>query len=379
VRIGLGCTTIEPTFTQGKLDGIGFYTKHLLDEMMQLHQSVTPYIFPPLKRWRMASTLPQGKTLLPYIAATSLSLCLPMLPVHAAIEKNIDVFHSTDYLVPKFKKTPVVATLNDAVMLMHPEWYYRSRLSALKNAIRKANIQWADHVIAISESVKKEIIEFWRVKEEKISVVYDGIDAWWFEKASIEDKHAIREKYHLPENFILVVGTLQPRKNISRIIEAFLALPADIREHTPLVIVGKAGWSVDASLTAIAKLIASGTGYWLQYLPNDDVRTLFQAARLHLHPSLHEGFGFTILQAYASETPLITSNITAMPEIAGDAAMLVDPYSPEEIKQAILKIITSPALSQELIEKGKRRVKDFSWEKCARETLAVYGKSHISY
>lgn len=373
MRIGLGCTMIEPVVSNGQIDGIGFYTKHLLTEFTQANQTILPYSFPPMKKWRASSGIEQGSMLkMPYMAHTACSLVTPRrLPLYRALEKNIDIFHATDHLVPKLRHTPVVATLHDGLMLTHPHWY-NSNFRHFKNSIRVKSLRWADHVITISHSMLEETKKFWGIDEKKISVVYNGITDWWFEKVSASHQKNVIRRLGIPENFLLVVGTLQPKKNVPCIIRSYLKLPDDIKAQFPLVIVGKAGWNTDESLAAIQELLAQKAGYWLHYLSDDDLRALFQATRLYLHPSLHEGFGLTILQAFASGVPVITSNITAMPEVAGNAAHLVDPYSQTDLTNGMLKLLTDETLCQEYVAKGLARAQQFSWKKCAEETLRVY-------
>lgn len=217
-----------------------------------------------------------------------------------------------------------------------------------------------------------ELVEHIGIKPEKISVVYLGIQEEWFQKTSEAHKLAALKKFNLPRNFLLFTGTLQHKKNLPRIIHAYLALPTDIQEAYPLVIVGRAGWGTEESLAAIQKLTDQKKGVWLNYVSIEELRVLFQCASLYVHPSLHEGFGLTLLEAFASETPVLTSNVTALPEVAGDAAYFVDPYSVAEISQGIQRMLTSPSLQEVLVQKGVARARKFSWEKCAEETLKVY-------
>lgn len=375
MRIGFGCTIIENAVSKGQIDGVGSYTQCLLDQFKKTNQQITPYSYPLLKQRNMKSSLPNGKIFkLPYMPATALSLLTPRaIPTYGNVENEIDIFHAPDHLVPKFKKTPVVATLHDALLFLHPEWY-EARFSHLKNWIRKTSTQWADHFITGSRTMIPELVEHWGVPENKISVVHDGLDGAWFNRVSTEERQKVLTQYQLPEKFILVVGTLQPKKNVPRVIEAFLQLPLEIQREYPLVIVGKAGWNTEESLAAIEKLSAAGTGYWLKYLPLQDLYALFQAATLYVHMSLHEGFGLTLLQAFASGTPVLTSTVTAMPETAGGAACLADPESIEDISNAMQNLILNPDRRTEMVTKGLLRAKEFSWEKCAEQTLAVYQK-----
>jgi alpha-1,3-rhamnosyl/mannosyltransferase len=187
-----------------------------------------------------------------------------------------------------------------------------------------------------------------------------------------EEKERLLAKFKLPKNFVLFTGTLHPKKNLPRLIQAFLQLPADIQKEYPLVIAGRAGWDTQESLAAIKVLENKQLGRWLDYVTLDELRALFQSATLYTHPSLHEGFGLTLLQAFASGTPVLTSNITAMPETAGGAAYLVDPHSVESIRDGLKMLLSNTSLREDLIKKGLERVKNYSWVKCAEQTLAVY-------
>lgn len=373
MRIGFGCTMFEPEITQGQIDGVGYYAKFLLDELLAANHQVVPFSFPPMKNWKMQTQIANGNTFqFPYMVATGASLLTPRIfSLYPSVENRLDIFHSTDHLVPKFKKTKIIATLHDALIMRYPEWF-KPRFRHSKNWLRKKTMNWADHFITISNSMRQEVIEYWGIKPEKISVIYNGISPWWYEKLSDEIKQQVMKKLGVPSNFILVVGTLQPKKNIPRIVDAFLKLPQDIQQQFPLVIVGKSGWNTEESEAAVEKLIASKNGFWLRYISNSDLHALYQAASMHLHPSLHEGFGLTVLQAFASGTATITSNITAMPEIAGNAAYLVDPLSVDSIANGIQLLATNPSLRKDLIEKGYARAKEFSWKKCADKTVELY-------
>jgi len=373
MRIGLSCTSIEPSITHGKIDGIGVYTQTLLDEYLKQNLKVYPYSFPKGQLKNQKSQLHNG-TKFPYSYPISsiISLYRPASNILYKTQKdNIDIFHSTDHTIPRIKGIPVIATLHDAIMFKHPEFY---KFGKLKNWLRKKTFAWADHFITISHAMKKELIYFLKIPEEKISVVYLGISDWWFERVSIEKKSETLIRLNLPSKFILCTGTLQPKKNIPRLIEAFLKLPEDLKNEYPLIITGRLGWKTDPILASINKLTSTNKGKWIEYISLDDLRTLYQSACLFIHPSLHEGFGYTLVEAFASKTPVITSNVTAMPEIAGDAAYLIDPESIDEIKEGMQKLLTSPSLREQYIHKGIIRGKEFSLNKCAKETLAIYNK-----
>lgn len=375
MKIGLSCSTIEPALTQGKIDGIGMYTKALLDAYSHQHLDVTPVSFPESNNRIKSSGITKGEIFpLPYTEATIASLITPFANlIYKNFNQQFDILHVTDHMIPRIKHTPIIATIHDALMFKHPEWY-PSKFRHLKNRLRKETLKWATHFITISHAMIPELAEYMGINEKNISVVYNGIADHWLQKIPLEEKDKILKKLNLPEKFILFTGTLQPKKNVPRLIEAYLELPMDIRKEYPLVIAGKAGWDTEASLAAIDKLKMANTGYWLNYVSDKEIQVLYQTASLYVFPSLHEGFGLTLLEAFASGTPVITSNIPALTEVAGGAAQLIDPESVSDIKQAMLHTLTNPTLRDELSVKGSLRVKEFTLEKCASETLKVYYK-----
>lgn len=367
MRIGLTCTTIEPALTHGKIDGIGTYTKTLYEQFLLWNLSVTPYSFPKMNHWIKSSGFPNGRVFpLPFEIAR-------FLPFSPRLKNTIDFLHVTDHLIPPVTDVPLIATIHDTLMFKTPEWK-GSTLQGFKNWLRNRTTRWVKHFITITHAMVPELIADLGIKEENISVVHNGISPWWSETVSVEEKQRVRNKFKIPEHFLLHTSTLQPRKNIPRLIEAYLQLPKDIRDNYPLILVGKLGWDTEETLKAIHHLTSQKAGLWLNYIDENELRALFQSATLYLTPSLHEGFGRTILEAFASNTPVITSNLAGMPEVAGDAAYLIDPYSTNDLKEGMQKLLTNQILRQALAAKGKERVKIFTLEKCARETLKVYEK-----
>lgn len=372
MRIGLTCTTIEPAITHGHIDGIGTYTKNLYETFINRGENVTPYSFPNAKK-PLASSFPNGKFFPFSYSAATMSAFINPFSLYKKLKKELDILHVTDHMLPKVVDIPVVATLCDAIMFNNANWHWDTiRLGNVKKWLRKKTVHWADHFITISHAMVPELVEHIGIKEENISVTYLGIHDAWFVKKTEEQKQYVLHKFNLPQNFLLFTGTIQHKKNLPRVIKAYLQLPADIQDAYPLVIVGRPGWGTTESLAAIQELLEQKRGYWLNYVSIEELYVLFQSASLYIHPSLHEGFGLTLLEAFASGTPTITSNITALPEIAQDAAFIVDPYSIQDIRDAMQMVLTSPQLQQTLIQKGIARVKEFSWDKCAEQTLEIY-------
>lgn len=375
MKIGISTTTIEPNLASGKIDGIGVYTKNLVEYYYMSHYNVIRAAYPPLRKlFQLPSLSSEVNLFLPYSISTAGHFTLLGPYLNKNIENKIDLFHSTDYRIPQFKKAPVIATLHDAIMLKHPEWC-NPRLRSIKNFWLKHSIKYADHIIAISNTMVPDLIEYWGIDANKISVVYNGINDWWFKKLSTDEKNVVLNKFNLNEKkFLLSVGTLQPRKNFIRLIKAYQALPHDMQKEFKLVLIGKNGWQTNELVHEINELTKTNSVLWLQYIADDDLRALYQSAKLFLFPSLSEGFGFPILEAFASQTPVLTSDLTSLPEVAGNGAYFVDPYSIDEITNGIITLLTSDSLCTGLIKQGEERVKQFSWKQCAEETLKVYKK-----
>ncbi|MDA8561851.1 glycosyltransferase family 4 protein [Gammaproteobacteria bacterium] len=373
MRIGLTCTTIEPSITNGHIDGIGTYTKNLYDAFNTKKEQVFPYSFANQKG--LKSSFSNGNFFpFSYSFSTVSSFLTPAkFNLNGRFKNKIDLLHVTDHMLPKISDVPIIATICDGLMFNNNNWHWNKiKLANIKKWLRKKTIHWADHFITISNAMVPELVNYIGIKEENISVVHLGIQKDWFIKKSEENKNLVLKKFNLPNNFLLFTGTLQQKKNLPRIINAYLELPTDIQDNYPLVIVGRNGWGSEESLASIKKLTDRKKGVWLKYINIEELKVLFQCASLYVHPSLHEGFGLTLLEAFASETPTLTSNVTALPEVANGAAYLVDPYSVDAIKNGIQNILTSTNLQKDLVQKGIIRAQEFSWKKCAEETLKIY-------
>lgn len=289
----------------------------------------------------------------------------------SAYEKKIDLFFAPDHHIPFLKNTPVVATVMDIIPFVHPEWASPT-LRKSKNYTFKKAVESATHIITISQQSKRDIIEYLDIDSDNISVVPLGVDRQFFIRRSPESKRELTQEYSIDRDFFLFVGTLQPRKNIVRLIQAHRVLPESIKRETMLILVGQDGWGSDELKSEIDEMIKSGDGIWLSYLPQDEVLTLMQSAKAIVYPSLYEGFGLPIIEGFASKTPVITSNTTSMPEVAGDAALLVDPLSTRSIADAMQLLVEDDNLCRELISRGVERVKQFTWEISAQKHLEVF-------
>ncbi len=368
LRVGLGTTVLHRGMASSGIDGIGHYTKALVDCFASdTGVQLIPFTF------GTSGALDSG--LMPYRLPSFGASALPSLLLGRSfwgcekLSKRVDLIHATDHLIPKCKTVPVVATIMDAIPLAHPEWV-NYRFSALKNQLWRKTAGFADHIITISEHSKSDLVRFFGLHEDRITVTPLGVNERWFTKPDSRILDGIRARYQLPEFFFLFVGTLQPRKNVAKIIDAHRRLPTFTREAFPLIIVGREGWQCQ---DVIDRLRMNDVWVrWLRYVPGDDLPGILRCAFALVFPSLHEGFGLPVLEAFASELPVITSNITSLPEVAGDAAILIDPHDTDSISDAMLLLTEDSAVAQQLRNKGLVRAKSFTWKKTALATLEIY-------
>jgi len=283
---------------------------------------------------------------------------------------NIDVFFSPCNIVPRFVSSPAVVMLFDLHWFIFPEIFNKLKLAYLKKSIGRS-VQNSYKILTVSENSKKDIIEIFKIPEEKIKVIYVGLDPI-FKKENDEDKrNGVMSKYGINKKFILSVCQLHRRKNILRLVKAFSNLKEQEKINHKLVIVGGKGDGYSEIISfinekAINDILITGC------IPDEDICLLYNAADLMVYPSLYEGFGMPVVEAMACGCPVVTSNVSSLPEVVGDAAVLVDPYSDENIADAIYSVISNKPPREGLIEKGFKRAKEFSWEKAAQETLKIF-------
>jgi alpha-1,3-rhamnosyl/mannosyltransferase len=372
MRVGFGVTVLSRCLQAGGVDGIGSYVRELRQALLQRGDTE---ILPVSFGTPIPDSLGKGVPgeLMPRFDVSALVAAVTgrRFPGTARFAQKMDVFHATDHLIPRLDRVPVVASLMDAIPLSHPEWV-PSRLGPVKYALWKRTARWAEQIITISAFSKREIAAHFQIAPARISVIPLGVDARWFQPVPAAQLSAVRQRLDLPARFFLFVGTLQPRKNVGRLIEAYRALPKGIRDEVPLIVVGRAGWQCQDVVDALNRPGDARSVRWLDYLPDDDLLAVIKQATALVFPSLCEGFGLPVLEAFAAGVPVITSQTSALPEVAGDAALLIDPLDPSALSSAMLQVLEDEGLAEAMRLKGTLRAREYTWGRTAAMTVDVY-------
>ena len=291
---------------------------------------------------------------------------------------GVDVFHSSDVLLWAQPGACNVITIYDLTALLYPQYHTPETLEMQRRKFQFAQ-NFADAVVAISEATRQDIIAYLDIEPERVHVIHGGVGSQFH---PIDDRVALEEKLSefglIPDGYLLHVGTLEPRKNLVRLIEAYAqARKARPRSLPPLVLVGAPGWNYRQLFERIEALGLEEHVRYLGRISRDDLPFLYAGAVLFVYPSLYEGFGLPPLEAMACGTPAVVSDISSLPEVVGDAAVLVDPLSVEALTSAMLRLIDSRSARQALKQRGLARAAMFTWERAAQKMLHLYSSRGV--
>lgn len=350
---------IDIQTTLGRKTGFGFYVSNLVANLERIDKKnqyaflkpESDHDFSTPQRWVWDQiTIPQ-----------------------LARQSKADILHQPCFSTPIFYRGKVVVTIHDLISVFFghniPFWSRQFFGKWMPFTYR-----FADHLIAVSEHTKKDAIKVLGIPADKITVIHEAADEKY---QVIENKKIIaevRQKYDLGNDpFILHVGTLEPRKNLPFLVRAFAEAKAEIGS-TKLVITGKKGWYYEGLFQLVDELKLNDEVIFTGYVEDEDIPALYNAARLFAFPSLYEGFGLPPLEAMACGTPVISSNTSSMPEVVGEAGILLAPENEHRWAEALISVLNNEKQWKELRQRGLDQAKKFSWEKCAQETIAVYEK-----
>jgi len=294
------------------------------------------------------------------------------LPLKLWVERTrVDVFFSPNHYAPRFCPAPSVIAIMDLWHHYHPEQFKTKDIYQLKKW-EAYSVKKAKRIIAISEFTKKEIVKFYQVPPEKIVVAYPGHrkPKTKNQKPKIDE---VRKKYHISGDYILYLGTLQPKKNLTGLVEAFHILHTTYYIlHTQLVVAGKKGWLYEEIFEKAKRVKMEERVIFTDFVPEEDKNALIKGAKCFVLPSLYEGFGIPVLEAMSLGVPVAISNVASLPEVGGKAAFYFDPQKPESIAETVTKVLKlKPGARKKVVEEGKKQAQKFAWEKCAMRILRV--------
>ena len=348
-----------------ELTGIGNYTENLIKNLRKFDLSLEYINYKKIDRYnsKIYPNLLKGHFLETY----SWYLELPFL---IRKEKNT-IIHNPSQIPTFFKfKNKSVISVHDLAPLKFPKVHKFGR-KILYEFLLPRTLKNASRIIVASKSTKNDILKiFPKINSEKIKVIYFAANENYKVIKNEKKLDYIGKKYNLPNKFILFVGTIEPRKNIVRLLKAF----SEVYKKIPilLVITGKLGWKYKKIYYTYKKLNLEDKVIFTGYVDEKDLPSIYNLATIFVLPSLYEGFGLTPLEAMQCGCPVVTSNVSSLPEIVGNAAIKVSPYSVKEIEDAIYSLLTNKKLRKKYIKKGLKQAKKFNWKKCAEETLEVY-------
>jgi glycosyltransferase involved in cell wall biosynthesis len=367
MRIGIDATALPPQAV-----GAANYIINLIQTLLRIDATNEYVIFSKLAHASLFDStraeIVQAVLPSPVLRIAWEQTALPFL----ARQRRLDLLHSPHYTMPLAKTCRVIVTIHDLTFFLDPQMHLPYKRIFFRTMI-PLSARRADALITISESTRQDLLRFLPLDARRVTAIPLGVAARFspLDDAAATDK--IRNKYRLPARFILAVGVLEPRKNLPTLVRAFRALVEQGLPHS-LVLVGHKGWMFDELFRTIANLDLAQRVIFTGYVPEEELPLVYNAADLFVYPSLYEGFGLPILEAMACGVPVITSNLSSMPEVAGDAGILVDPNDVNALADAMTRVLTDRVLRATLAAKGLARARSFSWERMAQETLAVYAR-----
>lgn len=288
-------------------------------------------------------------------------------------KEDVDITHFFNFIIPPKIKGKVVNTIHDLTFKFYPETMDERNLRRIQQDI-DYSIERSDIITTVSECSKGDIVKELSVSEENVKVIYPGVDSKRYSRVySREEKEQVKKKYNLPDCYVLYMGTLEPRKNILGLVEAFGRLKKEEGlEDIKLVLAGKKGWLYEGIFKKIKELNLEDEVIFTDYVDEVDKALIYQLAECFVFPSLYEGFGIPILEAMAASIPVVTSNVSSLPEVAGDAALLTSPNDTIKMAECIFNILTDETLSQSLINKGLGQVKKYTWDESVEKLYNLY-------
>jgi glycosyltransferase involved in cell wall biosynthesis len=351
--------------------GIGTYVRNLLRHLSRLDQTTEYVLLCRVEDCAITAELGENFRAVPE-RAPAYSIQEQVSVPLALRRERADLFHAPHYVLPPMTPCRSVVTIHDCIHLRFPQ-YLPNRLGY---AYARSSLWIAAHraarVLTVSQASKRDILKYFRIPESKIVVIHNAIDERFGEVPPEDEVMRVRERYSLKDPFVLYAGNIKPHKNLERLIEAFHILRRDDLENVKLLIIGDEISKYATLRRAVHRYKLHKHVRFFGFVPDRTLAVLYRLANVFVFPSLYEGFGLPPLEAMASGTPVITSNVSSLPEVVGDAALLIDPYEPQAIAAAMHRVLTEPALREDLRRRGFAQVNKFSWERSIRRVRQIY-------
>ena len=374
MKIGIDTTS---AVMQG--GGIGRYTRELVQATLA-RDSENEYVLfsaPPPPNKSLPQIFPANERITYKVAPVSEQWLYRLwyrarLPISVQrFTGQLDLFHSPDFVLPPVSgNIPTLLTVHDLSFVHFPEVYPEVLVNYL-NKVVPWSVARATHILADSEATKQDLLAIWQVPDEKVSVLYSGVSEAFVRVEDMGRITAVRQKYHLGDKpYLLSIGTVQPRKNYQMLIQAFAPL-TDKFPHN-LYIAGGKGWLYDEMMAEVEKQGIADRVRFIGFVDDEDLPTLYSAADLYLFPSIYEGFGLPMLEAMACGVPVIASDVSSLPEVGGETAVMIPPYDLLQWTQKIDALLSNLERRQQMAAAGYQQVQKFSWQKAATKLLSIY-------
>ena len=364
MRVGLDARPI-----QGRFTGDSTYWRGLIEGLSRLDSADEFFIY--LDAALPMPELPPSGNFRPRLLRAICWRVWSAWSFPRALRRDgIEVAH-VQYTIPPVMPCPVITSIHDVSFKRHPEFFpFKDRL-ILDMGVRRSKRQ-AFRILALSEYTRRELLDLYRMPDKKVAVVYPGVDEQFQPLDRAVARELVAREYGVGLPFVLTVGVIQPRKNLDRLLEGFAMLKGILQADHKLVVVGKYGWKQAGLAHRIRELGLIEDVIFTGYVSQEALPALYSAADVFVYPSVYEGFGLPPLEAMACGAPVIAGNRSSLPEVVGEAGVMVDPYDPDAFARAMADVLSSESLRAEMSARGLEQAKKFSWDGTAREVTAIY-------
>lgn len=351
--------------------GVGTYVRNLIRHLARLDRDTQYVLLCQREDRRLVQALGKNfRAVSEWSGPYSLTEQL-MVPFDLA-RTRATLFHAPHYVLPPLAPCRSIVTIHDCIHLRFPQYLPNRLAHAYARAQLWAATRRASRILTVSESSKQDILQFCRVPEAKVTVIYNAIDERFSVEPTESEMVRVRERYQLPERFVMYAGNVKPHKNLERLIDAFVLLRRGGLSDLGLLITGSEISRYTKLRRAVHRCNLHKHVRFLGYQPEETLAVLYRLADVFVFPSLCEGFGLPPLEAMASGTPVVASNVSSLPEVLGDAAVLIDPYNPESLADGMRRVIENEDLRASLCTRGFVRAQEFSWEQSVKRTRQIY-------